>query len=213
MRICPFPQTWITVFEHLETYARTHSCEPPEPPPPLVLSGWTYSNDLEKAQRWEATVDWARRNGCDGLLANLPDTEFLVSSILPGYELGTLGERTRPGGSPPFGIRSSVLIQAAWLELLQRRWLMIAPEDLATRMRPLAFVGVEFRSLLVEADVRLRPPWGTWTEINADQPSRRAFRAFRAAVNRAIAPHEVDHIEFWLPEAGGVSDMDREGIA
>jgi hypothetical protein len=201
IRICPLPRTWITVVKRLEAYAREHACEPRSPPDPLVLSGWTFSNDAEKAQRWEATVEWARRNGCDGLLADVPDSEFFALSIRVAYETGVSGEHTSPHGSPPLGVRPSVLIQAAWLGVLQRRWREIAGENLATGMRPLAFVGEAFRSLLVEADANLRPPWGTWTEIYPDQPSRRAFRTFRAAVNRAIAPHEVYHIEFRLSGA------------
>lgn len=41
------------------------------------------------------------------------------------------------------------------------------------------------------------PPWGSWLSL-ARGGSRRAFTRFRAAVNAAIKPHEVDHIDFDL---------------
>jgi len=198
MRICPFPRTWIRLYESLMEYARAHSCEPPQPPLPLVLSGWSFSNDVEKAQHWEATLDWAKRNGCEGLLADLPDTEFHVSHIPKAREADDFDENGNLRLSDR-KLRPSVLMQAAWLEVLRERWLEIAVHsNVAPGTYPLAFTGEGFRSLLVQADASLRPVWGTWTKVDPDQPSKRAFRIFRAAVNRAIAPHEVDHIEFLI---------------
>ena len=197
MRICPVPRTWHSLHQSLMEHARTHSCEPREPPWPLVLSGWSYSNDVEKAQRWEATLDWAIRNGCEGLLADLPDTEFYVSRPLEARDAYVRDTHGRPHRID-HQLRPSVLMEAAWLEVLRERWLEIAVHNGAPGTYPLAFTGEGFRTLMVQADPSLRPLWGTWTKIDPDRPSKRVFRFFRAAVNRAIAPHEVDHIEFLI---------------
>ena len=60
---------WHDVFERLTRHARTRPCVPPFPPVPLILAGWAYSNDVEKMQRWEETVAWARDNGCPEIIA------------------------------------------------------------------------------------------------------------------------------------------------
>jgi hypothetical protein len=37
---------------------------------------------------------------------------------------------------------------------------------------------------------------GGWSNRSPDEAKRRTFTHFRSAVNKAINPHEVDHIEF-----------------
>jgi hypothetical protein len=39
------------------------------------------------------------------------------------------------------------------------------------------------------------PPWGDWNRL-ANNESRRAFTELRRKVNTAIAPLEIDHIDF-----------------
>jgi len=74
-RICPNPVPWDKTFKKLLLYAHSHPCAPAKPPVPLILSGWAFSSDAQKKQRWEETVMWAVQNGCPRLV-DIPDTNF-----------------------------------------------------------------------------------------------------------------------------------------
>jgi len=186
---------WHDVFERLNAYAQTHQCVPPAPPTPLILAGWAYSNDIEKMRRWDETVTWATSNGCADLVA-VPDTDFYCVNEPTSYSVGPLGgpmyrpwdfeAKERPG-------RERL---TEYLARLTSRWKDIAGPELARATRPLAFSGAKARRLLVQADPTVSPPWGSWSRLSAVESERRLFTRFRAAINRAIAPHEVDHIDF-----------------
>ena len=79
--------------------------------------------------------------------------------------------------------------------LLQADWEKIAGPELCKMTRPLRLTGAKQRRLLVYADQFARPLWGTWTKLTAG-PERREFTRLRAAVNAAIHPLKIDHIEF-----------------
>jgi len=81
---------WHEVFERLTSYAQTHLCTPPLPPIPLILSGWVYSNDVEKMERWKETVTWAKNNGCADLI-EIPAGEFYYVDEPSSYTVGPLG--------------------------------------------------------------------------------------------------------------------------
>jgi hypothetical protein len=67
---------------------------------------------------------------------------------------------------------------------------------------PLAFAGKKARRLLVYADANVRPPWGGWCYLSHLQSERLTFTRFRAAINKAIAPHEIDHVHFTTDRKG-----------
>ena len=82
------------------------------------------------------------------------------------------------------------------LEVLKVRWAEIVGAELGPITRPLRFTGRRKRKLLVWADINGVPPWDSWTTLPTLLATRRRFTQFRAAVNGAIAPMQVDHIEF-----------------
>jgi hypothetical protein len=49
---------------------------PASPPKPLILAGWAYSSDLEKAHRWDETVAWANYNGCAEIVDQIKEEDF-----------------------------------------------------------------------------------------------------------------------------------------
>jgi len=49
---------------------------------------------------------------------------------------------------------------------------------------------------VIRTDGSARPPWGGWSYLSTVETERRIFTRFRAVVNNAIAPHEVDHVDF-----------------
>jgi hypothetical protein len=49
---------------------------PESPPKPLILAGWAYSSDEEKAERWEETIAWATFNGCAEVISQIKDEDF-----------------------------------------------------------------------------------------------------------------------------------------
>lgn len=187
---------WNAAFKRLTKFAQTHPCVPPEPPIPLILAGWVYSNDIDKMRRWEQTIEWAAKNGCPHLLSNIRETDFYLSKNPTTYTVGPMGGpmyRTWDYGTkdPP-----SAEVIAQCMATLLARWSEIAGERLAGMTRPLAFTGDKGRRLLVRADGAAAPPWGGWSHLSEEESERRTFTDFRTAINKAIVPHEVDHVDF-----------------
>lgn len=195
-RICPNPMPWNEAFQRLARYAEHQSCIPPAPPTPLILAGWAYSNDMEKMRRWEETVAWANENGCAEVVRAIPDEDFYFVDDPTTSAVGPLGgPMYRPWDFESKGCPSSEEI-AQHLDTLRSHWSEIVGPELANVTRPLKFTGTKVRRLLVQADCAARPPWGGWAHLSSLETERRAFTRFRGAINNAIAPHEVDHVDF-----------------
>jgi len=86
------------------------------------------------------------------------------------------------------------------MEILLSRWAEIVGKEIMNITRPLAFTGSKARRLLVFANDSATPPWGEWSYLSKNEAKRRTFTELRASINRAIAPHEVDHIDFTTNE-------------
>lgn len=195
-RICPNPMPWNEAFTRLTKFAKSHPCTPPSPPKPLILAGWAYSNDVEKMQRWEVTVAWATDNGCIEVVAGIPDHDFYFVRDLTTYAIGpTGGPMYRPWDFDS-KLRPSSEDVAHHFEMLNSRWTEIVGLELAHITHPLAFTGEKARRLLVQAECSACPPWGGWAYLSPVETERRTFTRLRTAVNNAIAPHEIDHIDF-----------------
>lgn len=82
------------------------------------------------------------------------------------------------------------------MEILKAQWSEIAGEELSKITSPIAFTGNKTRRLLVKADAASKPPWGGWHHRSNVMSEQRSFTRFRSSVNKAISPHEVDHIDF-----------------
>jgi hypothetical protein len=82
------------------------------------------------------------------------------------------------------------------LESLASRWVEIVGEQIGRATRPLKFTGAKARRLLIYADANVRPPWGDWGYLSNLESERRAFTEFRATLNKAIVPHEIDYVDF-----------------
>jgi hypothetical protein len=83
---------------------------------------------------------------------------------------------------------------------LLSRWPEIVGKEISKITRPLAFTGAKARRLIVSADASATPPWGEWSCLSDNIAKRRTFTKFRAEINKAIVPHEVDHIDFTTRE-------------
>lgn len=195
-RICPNPSRWNDVFKQLVEYAEAHPCRPNRPPAPLILAGWAYSNDTEKMRRWRETVDWASANSCVGIVEGISDQDFYQVEKPTSYSVGPMGGPCYRPWDFEAKVRPPQDELAKHLEYLSAHWADVAGSSLATVTQPLAFTGKKARRLLVCAETTAAPPWGGWTHRSPDEAKRRTFTRFRSAVNEAITPHEVDHIEF-----------------
>jgi hypothetical protein len=196
MRVCPQPLAWHEAFERLTQYAEVHPCKPPRPPTPLILGGWVYSNDVEKMERWEQTCEWARTNSCAHLISDMPADAFYYVDEPWAGAIGPLGgPMVRPWDFEAKSRPPEEELRRL-LALLSERWAEIVGAQLAATTRPLRFSGAKARRLLVEANGAATPPWGGWSFRSYEERERQAFRDFRTAVNSAIAPHQVDHIDF-----------------
>jgi hypothetical protein len=190
--ICPIPSVWIRVFERLSQIAV--SLGAPPPPTPLVLSGWIMSDNVEKYDRWKATVDWAVRWGASHIVEELPPDSMLCGPLLRLDGTPEGAPRCRYWHSSPRRSPPEVELLHA-IGILHRDWWAIAGPFLGRATEPTKFTGRKGRRLVVAADASVRPPWGSWHAL-LDPVGRHEFTRLRAAVNACIAPHEVDHIEF-----------------
>ena len=86
------------------------------------------------------------------------------------------------------------------MDALLSSWSEIVGKEIGSITRPLAFTGEKARRLLVFADTAFTPPWGGWAYLSKQETERRTFTRFRAAINKAIIPHEVDHVDFITEE-------------
>jgi hypothetical protein len=201
-RICPNPMPWHEAVERLTKYASLHACTPPSPPVPLILAGWVYGNDLEKMNRWGETVVWADSNGCADLVSNIPEQDFYCVDCPTTYAVGPRGgPMIRPRDSQTKSRPASEEL-AKHMDILISRWPEIVGQELTSITRPVAFTGAKARRLLVLADAAAVPPWGSWASLSTQEPERRTFTDFRSAINAAIAPHQVDHIDFTTELSG-----------
>jgi hypothetical protein len=194
-RVCPQPSTWNEVYKRLLQVAASRP-DLREVPVPLILAGWAWSNDLEKMDRWEMTVQWAKEAGCEEIVTAIADGDFRFVHVPTDYEVG-------PSGGPmyrPWDFerkdRPEESVLTAALAKLSIEWPAIAA-GFAVDTRPLCFSGDKARNLAVTILLNASPPpWGNWHKRSNVEAERRTFTNFRRAVNKAIYPHEVDHIEF-----------------
>ncbi|MGD2272727.1 MAG: hypothetical protein PVI06_20185 [Desulfobacterales bacterium] len=193
--VCPLPPIWEQIYERLLKAWEKTGKRGPGPPVPLILAGWAFSNDVEKAHRWKQTIIWAEDNKLEDLLPKLKERQKYMVPEMTTYEVGPLGgPMYLPWDYEPKARPSDETLERTLLRLKQD-WRTIAGENLSTITEPLEFSGKKARKLLVKADFQINPPWGKWDSLALGE-KRRAFTRFRQRVNDAIAPHMVDHIEF-----------------
>ncbi len=191
VRICPNPGPLWDAYNRLVAFSKDNRCRPWKPPFPLILGGWAFSSDFDKMQRWNMTVAWARGNGCAEIVDAIPDEDFYVdipSTWIYGEEMARWNWKPR--------VRPSSTEITSYMETLRSRWPEVVGPELARTTGPVEFTGTKARRLLVRADATALPPWGSWSHISNKEVERQTFTRFRAEINRAIAPHEVDHIDF-----------------
>src|SRR6266571_2847146 len=74
----PLPQTWARVYRQLQLLRRRRGGDPRIPPPPvaLILAGSVFSTGLQKHQRWQETVAWARDYGFEAVIDEVQATSL-----------------------------------------------------------------------------------------------------------------------------------------
>ena len=195
IRVCPNPAVWNEIHQRLSEFWEKNKLPGPPPPTPLILNGWSYSNDIEKHERWTETLMWATKNGCERLLGSLSESDYHQVNEMSSYDIG-------PGGGPLYLAWNSEPRKKPDQEFLskairglQEQWSTVVGIELSNITYPVSFTGEKGRRLLVFADPSTKPSWGEWNKLDENK-NRRAFSRFRKAVNEAIHPHEVDHIDF-----------------
>lgn len=193
-RVCPNPPVWNRIYQRLKAHWESLERRADEPPFPLILNGWVFSSDLDKQQRWDATVRWASEQGASNLIPELRDENWYSVEILSTtYDPGPSYSYHEPSPRP-----ADDEAEAAF-KRLSDQWPSVGSPEFTSATQPLEFSGDKLRRLLAWADEGIVPPWGTWTEIDPFHAD--AFTSFRARVNAIIAPLHVDHIDFTLSEA------------
>lgn len=194
IEICPFPPEWADLHQRLVRHARRHSL--PEPPMPLILSGWNYSNDRDKAERWERMKHWAVEHGLAELIEEVPEDRMYRVRTPSTYQIGPLGGPLKLSWDFESKPTISKASRTDLVARLQLSWDDVAGSELCKITWPIALTGNKGRRLLVRAARASAPPWGDWAFRFDDQSRRQTFTRFRRAINQSIAPHKVDHVDF-----------------
>ncbi len=191
---CPQPVSWAKVQSELTRAWEKSGREGPPPPIPLILNGWIYSNDLEKARRWQETLTWARARDLARIVEVREQDGYYVEEFTT-YEVGPLGgPMYLPWNFDAKVIPDAGRVQKALADLV-KDWSSIVGSDLGRMTKPIRFAGKKKRRLVVKAAAEQVPPWGGWDYL-ASGEERRTFTRLRSAVNQAISPLAVDHIDF-----------------
>jgi len=194
--VCPRPAVWHEVYRRCDqAWSESGRCGEP-PPAPLILSGWAFSSDVDKQERWQALLRWSEERSLSHLVAlRLPDDGYYVQVICKTYP----GEHYGCQDHPPAPVPIAAEIRAA-IERLQDAWAGVAG-SLAQVCMPVEFLGAKGRRLLVHVTANADPPWGRWDQLTHGA-GKHEFTAFRRRVNEVIAPHHVDHIDFRVRTEG-----------
>lgn len=188
-------------YQRLQTAWENDDQKGTRPPVPLILNGWVYTNDVDKAQRWEQTVKWANQNGYSNLIPQFSGDEIYCVEEMTSYNVGpNYGPMYLPWDFNKKEKPHTDSLRTA-LDHLKKHWANIVGATVAAITEPIGFTGVKKRRLLVHANGAGKPPWGEWHCL-ANDDRRRTFTSLRKAVNEAIAPLMVDHIDFDTSEKG-----------
>ena len=167
-----------------------------EPPMPLILAASACSNAdklsrLREQLAWAAEREWLVESF--RYLESIPlehwNTGSDVNWFRDGYPRGHFGWTSDP---KPKLARDQAI---ALISLLRTNWAAVAGEQLSAVCQPVRFSGRRGRRLVVDCVIGSRPPWGSWQGFSRHTP-RTSFSTLRASVNKAVAPHVVDHIDF-----------------
>jgi hypothetical protein len=195
IRVCPLPLVWAKIHRELSRIA-TKNLGVPLPPVPLILAGWNFSDDFEKNDRWESTVEWTKKFGGEELISTLKSNDYYCVDQFtrPAFFDYQWGETSPPGVRPADDELTNLI------EKISIHWDQIAEVDSAFT-RPLNFAGAKARSLIVEFDTNELPSWGTWGNEPGGYHNQRftnkaSFTALRQRINDAIQPHKIDHVVF-----------------
>lgn len=74
--ICPLPLVWSDIYSKLVEIWEQDKSYIVEPPRPLILNGWMFSDDIDKKNRWEETKDWIKKYASSELINNLTDADY-----------------------------------------------------------------------------------------------------------------------------------------
>jgi len=202
MNICPNPGRWNEIYEVLLAACK-HRNIGSLPPVPLILNGWLYSNDADKADRWKRTESWAQENGLSELVAVSVEDWYAVEYPFRGTVGPLGGPMYLPWKFEPVPAPDAATVKTALTRIMQI-WADVAGE-LSRYTRPSQLTGAKCRRLVVLRSASAPPPpWGDWNRL-ADDDSRRKFTKLRQSINAAIAPVEIDHIDFV-----SVSDLQKQ---
>ena len=193
--VCPKSRSWVRVHTALTKAWEEAGRQGSPPPAPLILAGWCCTNDLEKAQRWQETVIWARGYNVERFAAEVPEEDKYCVEEFTTCEVGPFGgPMYLPWSFDPKAIPDAESVKAA-LSILLKEWPSIVDSKLAGMTKPLRFSGQKKRRLVVKASAEQVPPWGGWNHLTHGD-ERRTFTRLRSAINQAIAPLVVDHVDF-----------------
>ena len=202
IRVCPNPIPWHALYQRLLHVGESRP-DLPKPPVPLILNGWVFSNDIEKMERWQMTLQWAQTAGCGSITSALSEDDFYQTEEVTNYRIGPLGGPMHRTWDFETKQKPGQEVLDAGLQRLMEHWPDLAA-GFSACTHPVAFSGSKARRLVVAVSAQVAPPWGTWESLSNDEATRRTFTTFRKAINETLHPHEVDHIDFVIENSGQI---------
>jgi len=195
IRVCPKPEIWSEIYLKLSKIAKNDEAIP-IPPIALILAGWNFSDDFEKKNRWDQTLEWIKKYGGYELIIQLTEEDFYcVDQLQRHAHLDYQWGETYPPATKP-----STENLDTFLLMLKNKWEEIA-DQIALKTVPVSFSGKKARRLNILVLEDLNSPWGTWGweaggYHNQKFTNKSAFTNFRKKINDVIQHHKVDHIVF-----------------
>jgi hypothetical protein len=193
--VCPEPLAWLRIYKGLVNFSLINECNPPNPPKPLILNGWVYSNDISKHNQWNRTKLWAARNRCIHLIES-SQKDFYTVETMSTHAIGPLYNPMYLPWSFERKVSPCREQLIGWLNRLRENWNSVAGSAISESCQPIKFSGKKGRNLICTYTTGSTPPWGEWHRLSNNEMKRLTFTIFRKSVNDMSQPHMVDHITF-----------------
>jgi hypothetical protein len=166
---------WNEVYQALRRFWEQSGCKGEPPPMPLILNGWGFSNDVDKAAHWTLTLEWVEKFGCKNLIPEFGEDQKYSVEEMTSYTVGPYGGPMYLEWNYDPKHRPQPDEERKALDTLKANWGNIAAPEVAAATKPLQFTGQKRRRLLVGARKNTTPPWGGWdylAPVRSEERSR-----------------------------------------
>jgi hypothetical protein len=84
--ICPVPGFWAFIASELISFWKVNLKEAGPQPPYIILSGWNYSDDVDRMETWMNCIKWAEERNCTHLIPQIPENSWYQQETLSRFK-------------------------------------------------------------------------------------------------------------------------------